>query len=83
MIDIIETVYRGASKGRGLVVSPKGILLSRLHQVHDTDYLFLKTTQLGIDTDRPIQTMDQVMVIYFEYALPTAHSKCIIYNLVT
>lgn len=24
MIDIIETVYRGASKGRGLVVSPKG-----------------------------------------------------------
>ena len=27
LIDIIETVYRGASKGRGLVVSPKGILL--------------------------------------------------------
>lgn len=24
MIDIVETVYRGASKGRGLVVSPKG-----------------------------------------------------------
>jgi len=24
MIDIIETIYRGASKGRGLVVSPKG-----------------------------------------------------------
>lgn len=24
MIDIIETVFRGASKGRGLVVSPKG-----------------------------------------------------------
>ena len=24
MIDIIETVYRGAAKGRGLVVSPKG-----------------------------------------------------------
>lgn len=23
MIDIIETVYRGASKGRGLVISPK------------------------------------------------------------
>ncbi|KAF8879579.1 mitosis protein DIM1-domain-containing protein [Infundibulicybe gibba] len=23
MIDIVETVYRGASKGRGLVVSPK------------------------------------------------------------
>jgi mitosis protein DIM1 len=27
LIDIIETVYRGASKGRGLVVSPKGALL--------------------------------------------------------
>jgi hypothetical protein len=26
LIDIIETVYRGASKGRGLVVSPKGNL---------------------------------------------------------
>ena len=29
MIDIIETVYRGASKGRGLVVSPKGALMLR------------------------------------------------------
>ncbi len=28
VIDIIETVYRGASKGRGLVVSPKGGLLA-------------------------------------------------------
>jgi DIM1 family U5 snRNP protein len=27
MIDIIETVYRGAKKGRGLVVSPKGMFL--------------------------------------------------------
>lgn len=27
MIDIIETVYRGASKGRGLVVAPKGTSL--------------------------------------------------------
>lgn len=25
LIDIIETVYRGASKGRGLVVSPRGM----------------------------------------------------------
>jgi len=24
MIDIIETIYRGAKKGRGLVISPKG-----------------------------------------------------------
>ena len=28
LIDIIETVYRGASKGRGLVVSPKGVSLA-------------------------------------------------------
>ncbi|KAK7447887.1 thioredoxin-like protein 4A [Colletotrichum acutatum] len=27
LIDIIETVYRGAKKGRGLVVSPKGTYL--------------------------------------------------------
>ena len=27
LIDIIETIYRGASKGRGLVVSPKGMSL--------------------------------------------------------
>jgi DIM1 family U5 snRNP protein len=24
LIDIVETVYRGSSKGRGLVISPKG-----------------------------------------------------------
>jgi hypothetical protein len=30
MIDIIETVYRGASKGRGLVVAPKGELQRNL-----------------------------------------------------
>ena len=27
LIDIIETIYRGAKKGRGLVVSPKGKIL--------------------------------------------------------
>jgi hypothetical protein len=26
LIDIIETIYRGAKKGRGLVVSPKGMI---------------------------------------------------------
>jgi hypothetical protein len=36
MIDIIETVYRGASKGRGLVVSPKG-RCATLPSVNDTD----------------------------------------------
>ena len=33
LIDIIETVYRGASKGRGLVVSPKGMHMVLLHSV--------------------------------------------------
>ena len=28
LIDIIETIYRGAKKGRGLVVSPKGMFMS-------------------------------------------------------
>lgn len=27
LIDIIETIYRGAKKGRGLVVSPKGAFM--------------------------------------------------------
>ena len=44
-IDIVETVYRGARKGRGLVVSPKGkkkILSNRSHHIFDdviTSYL--------------------------------------------
>ncbi len=25
-IDVVETVYRGARKGRGLVIAPKGIV---------------------------------------------------------
>lgn len=35
LIDIVETIYRGAKKGRGLVVSPKGMLcfISRIY--HD------------------------------------------------
>lgn len=30
LIDIVEVVYRGASKGRGLVISPKGKFLLSL-----------------------------------------------------
>ena len=39
-IDIVETVYRGARKGRGLVVSPKGEHLADDHQhtVYGSDY---------------------------------------------
>ena len=36
LIDIIETIYRGAKKGRGLVVSPKGT--STLHTLLDAPF---------------------------------------------
>ena len=54
LIDIIETIYRGAKKGRGLVVSPKGKMsLSMILYVH-----LLMTGQiilLAIDTKQPRQ----------------------------
>ena len=34
LIDIIETIYRGAKKGRGLVVSPKGKSSVRITAAH-------------------------------------------------
>ena len=53
LIDIIETIYRGAKKGRGLVVSPKGgsfpfpsdfeswvLLLSRLTADYSTRHRY-------------------------------------------
>lgn len=36
LIDIIETIYRGAKKGRGLVVSPKGRCRETLAAVQKT-----------------------------------------------
>lgn len=43
LIDIIETIYKGAKKGRGLVVSPKGMSIwlgdrSDLMTDNDADY---------------------------------------------
>lgn len=38
VIDIIETVYRGASKGRGLVVSPRGKSCYLFDTILTTDY---------------------------------------------
>jgi U5 snRNP protein, DIM1 family len=43
LIDIIETIYKGAKKGRGLVVSPKGMSIrlgdgSDLIADNDADY---------------------------------------------
>lgn len=37
LIDIIETIYRGAKKGRGLVVSPKGEFFPFTFRGHDAD----------------------------------------------
>ena len=37
LIDIIETIYRGAKKGRGLVVSPKGSCLFLFLHLHSAD----------------------------------------------
>ena len=39
LIDIIETIYRGAKKGRGLVVSPKGALVFYVRE-EDSNVLF-------------------------------------------
>jgi hypothetical protein len=42
LIDIIETVYRGASKGRGLVVSPKGQLSMHCYQPYSLTPLSIR-----------------------------------------
>lgn len=51
LIDIIETIYKGAKKGRGLVVSPKGT--SDLRLVIDIPFAnsqLLQITRPGTDT---------------------------------
>lgn len=45
LIDIIETIYKGAKKGRGLVVSPKGMFL--LLNTRQSEALLT----IGISTD--------------------------------
>jgi hypothetical protein len=54
LIDIIETVYRGASKGRGLVVSPKGQKKSYTDHLNHTNFT-QQTTPHDIDTKCPFQ----------------------------
>src|ERR1700716_3435523 len=41
LIDIIETIYRGAKKGRGLVVSPKGEFIQTFPEHYDADFIRL------------------------------------------
>lgn len=52
MIDIIETVYRGASKGRGLVVSPKGAFPRCSRCRVPADPAPSQTTRLATSTER-------------------------------
>ena len=52
MIDIIETIYRGAKKGRGLVVSPKGKLNNLLY--FNLVLISCQITRPGIATKRLI-----------------------------
>ena len=47
VIDIIETVYRGARKGRGLVVSPKGDCAALRRLLRCLVILFLSLTHSG------------------------------------
>jgi hypothetical protein len=58
LIDIIETIYRGAKKGRGLVVSPKGELniCLALERMADFRRLLHEIPILMklLDGDRPI-----------------------------
>jgi Mitosis protein DIM1 len=41
LIDIIETIYRGAKKGRGLVVSPKGKFVQVRIENNNADFIRL------------------------------------------
>ena len=52
LIDILETIYRGAKKGRGLVVSPKGRFCSLL-LLGGGRANSEQTTRLAIDTEDP------------------------------
>lgn len=45
LIDIIETIYRGAKKGRGLVVSPKGKFFRASFGNPNADYLLDYSTR--------------------------------------
>lgn len=48
MIDIVETVYRGARKGRGLVVSPKDYSTKYRYWIRMRRYLFIVYLQFFV-----------------------------------
>ena len=83
LIDIIETVYRGASKGRGLVVSPKGlpyriclqrVLLTRARRLFDPLPLLILNAScfdlfIGFCTDNTPRTAMTSLIITFRHTL--------------
>jgi len=75
-IDILETVYKGARKGRGLVISPKdystkyltmSYLLQHLHSGYAVDQAILEETErvvcirFGRDWSRECMIMDETL----------------------
>lgn len=52
LIDIIETIYKGAKKGRGLVVSPKGNSIFVVDLIRACKLTNFQTTRLDIATRR-------------------------------
>ena len=77
LIDIIETVYRGASKGRGLVVSPKGPLLYIMLGVTDPLTLGLaQTIQPGIATDRSASRAFSLKAPAFRRCISVLYDEC-------
>jgi hypothetical protein len=75
LIDIIETVYRGASKGRGLVVSPKGQSFIA--------YLFDSPTSL-VFFDRLLYALQVLDVLRWPLScVIDSHRPCVITNVCT
>ena len=79
LIDIIETVYRGASKGRGLVVSPKG----KLHYLSRNQRCIYGIVAYGIVANtfafvrllHAIQVLDDLACCVYHHGLRTGNSS--------
>lgn len=75
LIDIIETVYRGASKGRGLVVSPKGQSLIAYLLNSPTSLLFF---------DRLLHALQVLDALRWPLScVIDSHHPCVITNVCT
>lgn len=61
-IDVVETVYRGARKGRGLVVSPKGRMVRGGGQMSSVE-IRGSLTQTPYPPNTPCRLLHQVQVL--------------------